>query len=329
MEAEASSESVTSRRKGSVDAYEVVKHALIATRLNDSYPELTRTILAWYGTEDEVSRLAQVRKNGAGKQVIFTYEANVFLDVMKLALRCSLQSKELDKTNKQYYAHILMGTCMFNIANVADILTTSRTAVMMWGAQRPGTFPMDRLGGTFDIEALPLLMGWWETRMQQPNSEPDGWLLKKAKDTGVSFPTLARFIGLSIQATKKAVESAETRKGPRSDVVINIGIAAASRTTDDAGDAPASPEGHLAGGGESGPEVGEADFEADSLLAPPILVGDGDAFAPAAYRASEYEADAGDAGHGDAPEDGLHEGSEGGLRKREDRPHRGVHPFFE
>lgn len=323
MEAAASSHSMTSQRES------VLRLALSETNFRKQSPILNDVLLKWYGGEDEVADLVEVKRNGAGKQVVFKYSPSVFIEIMRLAVACYENRATYTKFEKQHYAHILMGTCMFNLDHVGMILGVPRTRVMMWGAQRPESFPMTRLGGFFELEAMPLMMAWWNLRVQQPNGDPDGWLLRRALATGMSVSTLARFAGMTVANTKKAVEEAEKNKEPVGDITINI----------NAGDHLGAPresepsvDGHPEDGGvDDDPVVGDLDGdEGGSLLAPPAPVDAGlDAFAPAVYLAPNDEADGGDVGLADTHPDGLHEGDEGGDGERQERADRGVHPFFQ
>lgn len=316
-ETEASSEQTTSPR-------ELMKKALANMRVFDDYPEVHKLVLRWYEDSLDVEELTELKHNGAGKQVVLKYPAHCFMDIIRYAIKVYGVRRTFDNREKSDVARILMGTCLFNNNNIATILSVSRGTVVAWSPGRPEKFPMQRLGGELTIESLNLILAWWEELVRTPTGTPNGWLLARAFKEGATWPVIARLTGQTVQQAKKAADNTD-KENP---VVINTSLKAS-----DPGDTPrvAKPraEGHPSGGGESRPQHDDPDEQGESLLRPPSSVsGDGDAFAPAVYLASDHEADAGDAGHADAPEDGLHTGDEGAEREGTGGTERGVHPFL-
>lgn len=320
MSSAASSEQTTSPR-------DQIRSALNNVRVFQDYPEVHRIVLRWYDQDLNVEELAELKHNGAGKQVVLKYPAHIFMDVIRYAIKVSGLRKEFDTRTKSDVARVLMGTCLFNNNNLAVLLGVSRGTVVAWSPGRPENFPMQRLGGELTVESLHLILAWWEELTQAPNLKANGWFLRRAAEQGMTWPVIARLTGQTVQQAKKASLDLIDKDGGEQ-VVINVNLEAS-----DQGDIAREPEpraeGHLAGGSEGGPELDEPDEQGESLLrAPSSVAGDDAAFAPAVYLASDHEADDGDAGHADAPEDGLSAGDEGAEREGTGGTDRGVHPFL-
>lgn len=317
METAASSEQTTSPR-------DQMRKALSNTGIFTSYPEVHKMVLRWFEDTTLVEDLAELKHNGAGKQVVLKYPAHVFMDCIRYAITSYGMRLSFDNRTKSDVARVLMGTCLFNNNNIATILGVSRGTVVAWSPGRPEKFPMQRLGGELTIEALNLILAWWEELIRTPNSTPNGWLLARAYKQGATWPVIARLTGQTVQQAKKVAENTDKENS----VVVNVSLEAS-----DPGNPPRvtepRAEGHPARSSESRPEFDEPDEPGESLLRPPSSVtGNDDAFAPAVYLASDHEADAGDAGHPDAPEDGLSEGDEGPVGEGTGAAERGVHPFL-
>lgn len=317
MASEVSSEQTTS-------PLETAKKALNNAKVFDDYPEVHKLVLKWYSPELDVDEMADLKHNGAGKQVVLKYPAHLFMDIIRYAIKVSTLRKSMDQRVKSDVARALMGTCLFNNNNLATLLGVSRGTVVAWSPGRPEAFPMQRLGGELTVESLHLILAWWEELAAAPTMQPNGWLLRRAVDEGATWPVIARFTGQTVQQAKKAADNTD-KENP---VVINVNLESsdqsrAPRNTD------SGTEGHPAGGSDRRTPVDEPDEQGESLLRPPSsVVGDNAAFAPAVYLASDDEADDGDAGHADAPEDGVPAGDTGSVGEGTGAAERGVHPFL-
>jgi hypothetical protein len=320
MSSAASSEQTTSPR-------EQIRATLSNIKIFQDYPEIHRVVLRWYEKDLQVEDLAELKHNGSGKQVVLKYPAHVFMDVIRYAIKVSGLRKEFDARTKSDVARVLMGTCLFNNNNLAVLLGVSRGTVVAWSPGRPENFPMQRLGGELTVESLHLILAWWEEMVQAPNLKANGWFLRRAAEQGMTWPVIARLTGQTVQQAKKAsLEMIDKEGGDQ--VVINVNLEAGNQGNVARETIP-SAEGHPVGGSESSPERDEPDEQGESLLrAPSSVAGDDAAFAPAVYLASDHEADDGDAGHADAPKDGLSEGDEGAVREGTGGTERGVHPFL-
>lgn len=298
--------------------------ALNNIKVYDDYPEVHKLVLRWLDHDVDVDELTELKHNGAGKQVVLKYPAHIFMDCIRLAIKVHSIRSTFDNREKSDVARVLMGTCLFNNNNIATILSVSRGTVVAWSPGRPEVFPMQRLGGELTVEALNLILSWWTELLKSPNSTSKGWLLDRAYKEGATWPVIARLTGKTVQQAKKAAENTD-KETP---VVVNVSLEA-SDLRDAARSTEPRAEGHPVGSGESRAEYDEPDVEGESLLRPPSsAAGNADAFAPAVYLASDDEADAGDAGHADAPEDGLHAGDEGPVGEGTGAAERGVHPFL-
>jgi hypothetical protein len=318
MASAASSEQTTS-------PHETAKKALNSLKVFETYPEVYRLVLKWHEPGLDTGEMAELKHNGAGKQVVLKYPAHVFMDIIRYAITVSTTRRTMDSRVKGDVARVLMGTCLFNNNNLATLLGVSRGTVVAWSPGRPETFPMQRLGGELTPESLHLILAWWEELTKAPNTVPNGWLLRRAVEEGATWPVVARLTGQTVQQAKKAAE-ANTDKEEK--VVVNVSLEASdqSRAPRNTG---SGAEGHPAGGSVGDPAVDEPDEQGESLLrAPSSVAGDDAAFAPAVYLASDHEADDGDAGHADAPEDGLSSGDEGAGGEGTGGTERGVHPFL-
>lgn len=319
MSPAASSEQMTSPR-------DQVRAALSNVKVFEEYPEVHRLVLRWYEDSLQVEDMAELKHNGAGKQVVLKYPANIFMDVIRYAIKVSSLRKSYDPRTKSDVARVLMGTCLFNNNNLATLLGVSRGTVVAWSPGRPEKFPMQRLGGELTVESLHLILAWWDELSQAPNLKANGWLLRRAAEEGMTWPVIARLTGQTVQQAKKASLDITDKEGEK--VVINVSLEASDQSGL-ARESAARTEGHLAGGSEGSPERDEPDEQGESLLrAPSSVSGDDAAFAPAVYLASDDEADDGHAGHADAPEDGLSSGDEGSEREGTGGTDRGVHPFL-
>lgn len=320
METEVSSVLTTSLRSQ-------VKSALFATRVGEQYPEMAKAILRWYAKDLGDNELAELKHNGAGKQVVLKYTSAAFMDIIMFANKVAVERYNYTPEQKQEAGRLLIATCLFNHNNVGTLLGVSRSTVLKWSAARPDKFPMQRLGGEISTEALNLILGWWQLLVARPGLMPEGRLLTQAHGRGASWPVIARLTGQTVQQAKRAAVLTEENA-----VVVNVHVnstAEAGHPAEPARSAGFRAEGHLAGGSEDRPELHHPDEPSESLLreAAPVA-GDDPAFAPAVYLASDDEADDGDAGHADAPEDGVPAGDEGREREGTGSTERGVHPFL-
>lgn len=303
--------------------HDIVRLSLEKSGVKDNYPDVANMVIRWYDQGCDPYDLATLKHNGAGKQVVLLYQANVFADILKFCVTLQSKHRSMTPDDKIHAGRVLMGTCLFNNNMIADIFSMSTATITTWKLKRPDNFPMKRLGGMLGVDAVPLILSWWEQRINEPGKKNTGWLLTRASQEGATWPAIARLIGMTVQDAKKA---ASDEKG--TPVNVNITIETNDRSSS-ATTSKISSEGHHSRSSVSSAEQYSADKPGESLISAPIPVTeDNDAFAPAVYLASDDEANDINAGLSDTPEDGVHTGSEGNLREGTEGSERGTHPFF-
>jgi len=312
MPPEASSASTTSLPEG--DDY--IRFAL--ARVNRQlYPAVHGIVKAWLA--DDVKDLYALRRNGAGVQIVFAYPSTVYEETLKLYVETFHRRESMDRHERRAVSTVLVATGLINLSMLPYLFGVGRSTTQSWKVPRPENFPLKRLGGELPVGASVPLLNWWKARMEYPESAHGGHI-KEAIAAGASWPVVARFTERTVAAAKKAKETSE--KGP--ELVVTVDHRSAAR------EAVANPGGRAEDSRQSGAEHDFAGFTDEpqfSLV--PAPVDGGDAYKSAADLLAQHEADAGDAGHADAPETGFFEGFEVDRREREGGADRGTHPFLQ
>lgn len=283
------------------------------------YPDLYAAIVEWC-TAQSVDHLYELRKNGAGVQIIYTYEPEVYKQVLAMVVEVANGRDDIKGDARRPYVTMLVASGLISLNQAGDLFGVSKATMTALRVPRPSRFPVRRLGGTLNVASVPALMSWWAARQEQPD-KAHGPLIAAAVQAGTDWPIVARFTVRTVSAAKKA--AAPTKEG-KSVVVLESYSGPAREAVADSG-------GHPAGSGEGAAPVDFAGFPDDEpefvLKSAPF--GGGDAFVRASDLLAVNEADAGDAGHADGLEAGVFEGFEGDSGEHEGGSGRGVHPFLQ
>lgn len=309
MPPEASSASTTSLLEG--DTYIKVALASVSQQL---YPAIHGIVGAWL--KDGVENLYDLRRNGTGKQIVFTYPPVVYTETLKLYVETFHRRNNMDKSERRAVATVLVSTGLINRSMLTYLFGVGRSSVQSWKVESPERFPLKRMGGDLPVDAVPSLMAWWVARQTEDGSA-HGQYIHAAVAAGADWPVVARFTARTVAGAKKAKE-----KEP--ELVVTVDHSSPARV------AIANPGGRAEDSRQSGAHNDFAGFKDEpefSLV--PAPVDGGDAYKSAADLLAEHEADAGDAGQPDAPEAGFFAGFEGDQREREGGADRGTHPFLQ
>jgi hypothetical protein len=263
----------------------------------------------------------ELRRNGAGVQVVYNYEPEVYMQALALAILVDTERDSLKGEQRLPYATALVASGLFSLNSLGGLFGVSKASLTALKVPRPSRLPVRRMGGSLNLGSVPALTAWWRARVEDPSSA-HGKLIEAAAQAGTDWPVIARFTARTVQAAKKA--ALNPREDKRVIIVTEYHGPAAGESKPDLA-------GHPAGGGESGPVLDFPGFPDDEpeFTLKSAVVHRGDAFTSAADLLAVNEADDGDAGHGDELEDGLPAGSEGGLGEFQGSSGRGVHPFLQ
>lgn len=283
------------------------------------YPELIAAVVEWC-TAQSVGHLYELRKNGAGFQIIYNYEPGVYREALLLAATLEGERSTIKGEARKPYITLLVASGLFSLNQMGDLFKVSKATMTALRVPRPSRLPVRRLGGTFNTDSVKPLMAWWTARVADPSSA-HGALIATAVQAGTDWPVVARFTARTVSAAKKA--AAPSKEG-RTIVVLESHSSPSREAVADSG-------GHSAGSSEGVAPVDFAGFPDDEpefqLKSAPLHRGD--AFVRASDLLAVNEADAGNAGHADGLEAGVFEGFEGDSGEHEGSSGRGVHPFLQ
>lgn len=284
------------------------------------YPDLFAVVVEWCTSED-VTTLYELRRNGAGVQVVYNYEPNVYRQVLSLISDVVARRADIKGDERKPYITLLVASGLVSGNQAADLMGVSKATVTGLKVPRPSRLPVKRMGGTINVASVPSLLTWWEARTVDPTSA-HGRFIATAVQAGTDWPVVARFTARTVSAAKKA---AAPKKEVQSAPVFHEGLGSP------AGEAAAGSGGHPAGSSESAPVRDFAGFPDDepefTLKAAPF--DRGDAYVRASDLLAQPEADDGSAGHADGLEAGVFEGFEGDLGEPQGSAGRGAHPFLQ
>lgn len=312
MPPEASSASTTSLLEG--DPYIKVALSHVDKQL---YPAIHGIVTAWLGGNTD--GLYNLRRNGTGQQIVYTYPPVVYTETLKLYVDTFHRRRQLDKTQRRAVATVLCATGLINRSMLTYLFGVGRSTIQAMKIPAPVAFPLKRMGGDLTVDAVPHLMSWWAAREIDPVSA-HGQYIHAAVEAGADWPVVARLTARTVAGAKKSKETQEKE----TDFVIPINHSGAAGSTEsDAG-------GRTEDRRQSGAHNDFAGFgdEAEFRLVPASVDG-GDAYKSAADLLAQHEANAGDAGQPDASETGFFAGFEGDQREREGGADRGTHPFLQ
>lgn len=300
------------------EADEAVLDLIRKVKASD-YPELVGAVVEWC-TAQSVDHLYELRKNGAGVQIVYNYEPGVYREALMLAASLEGERSTLKGEARKPFITLLVASGLFSLNQMGELFKVSKATMTALRVPRPSRFPVRRLGGTFNTDSVRPLLSWWTARVADPVSA-HGALIAAAVEAGTDWPIVARFTARTVSAAKKA--AAPSKEGRTIVVLESHGSAS--------GEAVADSGGHSAGSSEGSAIADFAGFPDDEpefqLKSAPL--NRGDAFVRASDLLAVNEADAGDAGHADGLEDGLFQGFEGDSGEREGSSGRGVHPFLQ
>lgn len=312
MAPEASSASTTSLLEG--EPYIKVALSHVDKQL---YPAIHGIVIAWLS--DNTDGLYNLRRNGTGQQIVYTYPAVVYTETLKLYVDTFHRRRQLDKTQRRAVATVLCATGLINRSMLTYLFGVGRSTIQAMKVPTPSAFPLKRMGGNLTVDAVPHLMSWWVAREIDPVSA-HGQYIHAAVEAGADWPVVARLTARTVAGAKKSKETQE--KEPELVIALDHGRTAGNTEPDAGGRTEDRRQ-----SGANNDFAGFSDEPEFSLV--PAPVDGGDAYKSAADLLAQREADAGDAGHADAPEAGFFAGFEGDSGEREDRADRGTHPFLQ